>query len=137
MYHPLRISQFNNFAKIIHHLNVEQDYYHPSRSKNNACVVTNNQYATLPGLQPVHNGNSHKEEIPAKSIRFVTINNAHRTVHSSHPTNHSSTSARSTRCPLCGGLHSRGGSKLPHLTPPIILPLRRETRGGLSEVHGI
>ena len=70
----MRISQFNNFSKIIH-LNPEQDFNHPSSSKNNTGVITNHQYAILPGLQPVHDGNSHKQEIPAKSTLFVTTNN--------------------------------------------------------------
>ena len=52
---------------------------------------------------------------------------------SSNPTNHSSASARNTRCPLWSALDLRDGYPPP--TRPIIIPLRRETRGALSEVH--
>ena len=48
---------------------------HPSSSKNITGGITNHHYATLPGLQPVHDGDSHKQDIPAKSIQFVTTNN--------------------------------------------------------------
>ena len=97
----MRISQFNNFAKLINLLNLEQDSYHPSSSINNTGVITSHRYATLPGLQPVHDGNSHKREIPANQCNL------------SPPI-----------IKLC----------MPP-TPPIILPLQRETRGTLSEVH--
>ena len=47
---------------------------HPSRSKNNSGVITNRRFATLAGLQLVPDSDSHNEEIPAKSIQFVTNN---------------------------------------------------------------
>ena len=50
-------------------------FNHPSSSKINTGVITNH-FATFPGLQPVRDGKSHKQEILAKSIQFVTINNA-------------------------------------------------------------
>ena len=43
-------------------------FNHPSSSKNNTGVITDHHLATLRGLQPVHDGNSHKHEITAKSI---------------------------------------------------------------------
>ena len=49
---------------------------HPSSSKNNTGVTTTHHYATLPGLQPVHDGDSHKQETPAKTMKLVTTNNA-------------------------------------------------------------
>ena len=54
----------------------------------------------------------------------------HQTEHAPDPTNHSSTSALSLKC-------IGFGLKLPHLIPPIIIPLQRETRCALSEVHWI
>ena len=49
-------------------------FNHPSSSKNNTGVITNHHYATFPGLQPVHDGDSHRQEIPAKSTQFVNTN---------------------------------------------------------------
>ena len=77
--------------------------------KNKNVVITNHQHATLPGLQPAHDGDSHKQEIPAKT---KTI-----------------TSSKYQQCfaiKLC----------MPQI-PPILIPLQRETRGVLSEVHRI
>ena len=56
------------------------------------------------------------------------------TVHVPDPTNHSSTSAGNTRCPL-SEVHWIYGTVIcsPHRL--IIIPLPRETRGALSEVH--
>ena len=51
-------------------------FNYPSNSQNNTGVITNHHFATLPGLQPVHDDDSLKQEIPAKSIQFVTTNNA-------------------------------------------------------------
>ena len=84
---------------MFHVLNPEQDSNHPSSSKNNTGVITNYQYATLPGLQPVHDRDSHKQEIPAKSTHFVTTRNA--CWNCAYPRSHnSSNSGRNTRCPL-------------------------------------
>ena len=55
---------------------LKMSFNHPSSSKNNAGVITNHHFATLPNLQPEHDGDSHKQEIPAKSIQFVTTSNA-------------------------------------------------------------
>ena len=55
---------------------LEMVFNHPSSSKNNTGVTTNNHYATLPGLQPVHDGDSHKKAISTKTVQFVTTNNA-------------------------------------------------------------
>ena len=96
-------------------------FNHPSSSKNNTGVTTNHHYATLPGPQPVHNGDSHKQEIPAKSMQFVTTNNASSNCSCSrpdqsffrfsykheelrHPTNRYPTSASSTWCHPWGAL---------------------------------
>ena len=62
--------------KIIHLPSPEQDSNHPSSSKSIFGGTTNHQYATLPGLQPVHDGDSHKQETPAKTMKLVTTNNA-------------------------------------------------------------
>ena len=51
-------------------------FNHPSSSKNNTGVIINHHSATLPGPQPLHDSDSHKQEIPANSIQFVTTNNA-------------------------------------------------------------
>ena len=54
--------------KIIHLLSPEQDSIRPSCSGNSTDDrTTNRQYATLPLLQPLHDGDSHKQEITAKS----------------------------------------------------------------------
>ena len=50
-------------------------FNHPSSSKNNTGIIRNH-HAILPGLQPVDDSDSHKQEIPAKTIHFVTTNNA-------------------------------------------------------------
>ena len=55
---------------------LKMDFNHPSSSKNNTGVITNPHFAILPGLKPVHDGDSHKQEIPANSIQFGTTNNA-------------------------------------------------------------
>ena len=100
---------------------VKMAFNHPSSSKNNTGVITNQQFATLPGLQPVHDGNIHKQEIPAKSLQFVTIKNAssnwscprphqsffhfsYKHENLRHPTNRCPTSANSTWCHLWGAL---------------------------------
>ena len=44
-------------------------FNHPSSSKNITGVITSHHFATLPGLKPVHYGDSHKQEIPAKSTQ--------------------------------------------------------------------
>ena len=49
-------------------------FNHPSSSKNNTGVIINHHSATLPGPQPLHDSDSHKQEIPANSIQFVTTN---------------------------------------------------------------
>ena len=92
---------------------------HPLSSKNNTGVITNHHFATLPGLQPVHDGESHKQEIPAKSIQFVTTSNAS-TVHVPDPTNRSSISATNTR---------NSG------TQSIVIPQQPTALGTTSEVH--
>ena len=51
-------------------------FNHPSSSKNDTGKITNHHFAALPGLQPVQDGDSHKQETPAKSIQFVTTDNA-------------------------------------------------------------
>ena len=51
-------------------------FNHPSSSNNNNGAITNHHFATLPGLQPVDDGDSHKQEIPASLIPLVTTNNA-------------------------------------------------------------
>ena len=79
-----------------------------SLRSNNTGAITNHHFATPPGLQPVHDDDSHKQETPAKSksIQIVTTNNASSNYSCSrphqwfrHPTNRYPTSARNTRCP--------------------------------------
>ena len=104
---------FSTKPKIYQTLKMAFNY--PSSSKNNAGVIKNHHFATLPGLQPVHDGDSHKQEIPAKSMQFVNTNNAssncscsrpdqsffrfsHKHEELRHPTNRYPTSASSTWC---------------------------------------
>ena len=94
-------------------------FNHPSSSKNNTGVITDHHFATLPGLQPVHDGESHQQEIPAKSIQFVTTNSASN-CSCSRPTNRSSISAISTR---------NSG------TQPIVFPHQTIALGATAEVH--
>ena len=68
----LRIIQFNHFSKqTIFPIPNKIPTSHQVRK-----ILTNHQYATLPGLQPVYDGDSYNQEIPAKSIKSVTPNNA-------------------------------------------------------------
>ena len=66
----------------------------PSSSKDVTGVITNHRDATLPGLQPEHDGDSLKQETPAKSTQIVTTNAVRQTTHAPDPNNRSSTSAR-------------------------------------------
>ena len=95
-------------------------FNHLSSSKNNTGVITNHHFATLPDLQPVHDGGSHKQDIPAKSIQFVTTNNASSNCSCSRPHQWFFTSARNTR---------NSG------TQPIIIPHQPIALGATSEVH--
>ena len=99
--------------------------------KKTTGVITNH-YATLPGLQQVHDGDSHKEEIPAQSIQFVTTNNASSNCSCSRPHEwflyfSEKHEVSSLKCIGFAGRLSR--------TRPIIIPLQPIALGATSEVH--
>ena len=52
------------------------DGCHLTHDYGNTGEVTNHHFATLLYLQPVHDDDSHKPEVPAKSVQIITTNNA-------------------------------------------------------------